>query len=187
MRNTERTRRRGTELEASIMDAAYEELAEVGYQRLTMEGVAARAHTGKQVLYRRWRNRAELVIAAIRHRTGSITDEVPDTGDLRADVLEVLRRMARRQRDLGPETIHGLMADAPDLSPEFLSPMNGVMTTILEQAAKRGEVDLAALPRRVITVPTDLLRHEMLLTRHPVAAETLTSIVDDVFLSLVRP
>lgn len=66
-----------------------------------MEAVAARAHTGKQVLYRRWRNRAELVVAAMRHRTGSIVADVPDTGTLRGDVLAVLQRMADRFASLG--------------------------------------------------------------------------------------
>ena len=45
-------RRRGPELEAALLDAVWWELAETGYARLTMEGVAARANTGKQVLYR---------------------------------------------------------------------------------------------------------------------------------------
>ncbi|WP_238164075.1 hypothetical protein [Kribbella pittospori] len=40
---------------------------------------------------------------------------------------------------------------------------------------------------RVLTAPTNLLRHEMLFTSEPVAASTLTSLVDDVFLPLVRP
>jgi len=89
-----------------------------------MEAVAARAHTGKQVLYRLWRNRTELVVAAMRHRTGSIVT--------------------------------------------------------------RGEIPTADVPdRRDLTAPTYLLRHEMLFTREPVAARTLTSLVDDVFLPLV--
>ncbi|MEV1070024.1 TetR/AcrR family transcriptional regulator [Streptomyces sp. NPDC050263] len=179
-------RRRGAELEASILEAAWEELAAVGYSRLTMEGVAARARTGKQVLYRRWRNRAELVIAAMRHNTGSIIDQIPDTGDLRGDVLAVLGRMARRHRDVAPDIIHGLMADAPDLDPVTLTIMSGVMTTVLKRAAERGEIASAELSPRVITLPANLLRHEMLLTRHPISDQVLTEIVDEVFLPLVH-
>jgi AcrR family transcriptional regulator len=179
-------RRRGAALEETILAAACAELDEVGYARLTMEGVAARAHTGKQVLYRRWRNRAELVIAAVRNRTGSIVDNVPDTGELRADVLGVLEWMARRRRDFGVDTIHGLLAEIPDLHPQVFTDMRGVMTTVLEHAADRGEIATADLPERVVTVAVDLLRYQLLLTRDPIDDTTLTEIVDHVFLPLVH-
>lgn len=179
-------RRRGMVLEETILQAAWEELAAVGYARLTMEGVAARARTGKQVLYRRWRNRAELVIAAVRHATGSIADRPPDTGDLRGDVVAVLRRMAQRLRDLGPDVVHGLMAEAADLDPAFFAVMREVMTAILERAAARGEIGAARPHPRVVSLPVDLLRHEMLLTRQPISDETISEIVDEVFLPLVH-
>lgn len=179
-------RRRGAELEATILQATWEELAAVGYARLTMEGVAARASTGKQVIYRRWRNRAELVIAAMRHNTGSIVGRVPDTGELRGDVVAVLRHMADRQRELGADVVHGLMAEAADLDPEFFTVMGGVMTTVLERAAARGEITSAELPPRVVTLPADLLRHVILLTREPISDGVITEIVDDVFLPLLR-
>jgi AcrR family transcriptional regulator len=180
------TRRRGAELEATILDAAWAELGEAGYARLTMENVAARAKTGKQVLYRRWRNRAELVIAALRHHSGSIVQSVPDTGDLRRDVLTVLRHGARRQQELGTDTIRGLLADLPELDPAFFAQMRDVMTDVLRRAAERGEVNADALPDRVVTLPTDLLRYEFLMGRMSVPDRTLVSIVDDVFLPLVR-
>ncbi|MEU4744544.1 helix-turn-helix domain-containing protein, partial [Actinosynnema sp. NPDC023658] len=53
-------RRRGEELNAAIYRATLEELAEVGYAKLTMERVAERARTGKAALYRRWSSRMEL-------------------------------------------------------------------------------------------------------------------------------
>lgn len=179
-------RRRGTELEAAILAATWAELAEAGYARLTMEGVADRARTGKQVLYRRWPNRAELVMAAIRHHLGSLADDVPDTGELRGDLLTLLRAMARRHRDLGPELIHGLMAEAHELNPEFFTIMSTMMTTVLGRADERGEVRLDRLPPRVVTLPADLTRHAMLLSRDPITDDTLVEIVDDVFLPLVR-
>jgi AcrR family transcriptional regulator len=178
-------RRRGVELEETILAAAWDELAEVGYARLTMEGVAARAQTGKQVLYRRWRNRAELVIAAVRHRTGSIVDQVPDTGRLRTDVLAVLGWMAKRRLDFGADTIHGLLSELPELDPEVFVDMRDVMSAVLTQAAERGEIATPDLPPRVVTVAVDLLRHQLLLTRDPVDDTTLAEIVDDVFLPLV--
>jgi AcrR family transcriptional regulator len=180
------TRRRGAELEAAILRAAWEEVTTVGYTHLTMEGVADRAQTGKQVLYRRWPNRAQLVLAALRHRVVPIVDRVPDTGDLRGDVLDVLRLMADRFHDVGPDIVHGLLAEVSDIGPGPLEVMRDVMDTILRRAAARGEIRMEAITRRITTVPTDLLRYEMLLTRDPDLETSLIEIVDDVFLPLVR-
>jgi AcrR family transcriptional regulator len=179
-------RRRGAALEETILGATWDELAEVGYARLTMEGVAARVRTGKQVLYRRWRNRAELVIAAMRYRHGSLSDRIPDTGQLRTDVLAVLGHMAQRRLDIGAETIHGLLSEVPDLDPGLFTIMHDVMTTVLENAAERGEITTADLPPRVVTLPIDMLRYQLLLTREPIDKTTLTEITDDIFLPLVH-
>lgn len=55
-----------------------------------MEGVAARAKTSKAVLYRRWPNRAKLVVAAEAHELPPLRFELPDTGSLRGDILALL-------------------------------------------------------------------------------------------------
>lgn len=89
-----RPRRRGATLEQAILGAAWEELMQVGYRDFTIEGVAARAQTGKQAIYNRWTGRAELVIAAIREHAAAFSGALPNTGDLRADVLALLRRAA---------------------------------------------------------------------------------------------
>ncbi|MBE8472657.1 TetR/AcrR family transcriptional regulator [Streptomyces justiciae] len=183
----ENTRRRGAALEADLLDAAWTELQAVGYARLTMEGVAARARTGKQVLYRRWANRAELVVAALRHRQGgSMADQVPDTGSLREDVLAVLRQMAERQRDIGQDVVHGVLAEIGEPRVEVFEIMREVMTTVLERAAARGEIPTADVPPRIMTLPTDLVRNEIVMRSEPLTEATLTEIVDEIFLPLVR-
>jgi AcrR family transcriptional regulator len=182
----DRHRRRGPALEAAILAAVWEELEAVGYARLTMEGVAARARTSKQVLYRRWRNRAELVLAAFRHRVVRISDAIPDTGDLRGDVLHTLRHVARHYDQIPPDVIHGLMAESVDLGPDLLSVLHEVMMTILKRAADRGEIEVAHLTPRITTLPFDLVRHDVLLRHRRLTEGALTEIVDDVFLPLVR-
>lgn len=77
-----------------------------------------------------------------------------------------------------------IVEDIPD--PEVYSRMPGLMATIVQRAAARGEIPTGDVPARVLTAPTNLLRHDMVFTREPVAASTLTSLVDDVFLLLVR-
>ena len=85
-----RHRRRGEELENALLDAAWEELATAGFASLTMESVAARAKTGVAVLYRRWPNKGDLVLAAIEHYRRTHAVETPDTGTLRGDLLALL-------------------------------------------------------------------------------------------------
>lgn len=93
--------------------------------------------------------------------------------------------MVDRFATLGPDTIHGLLAEVPTMDPEVFTRMSGLMRTIVDRAAVRGEIPAADLPDRVLTAPINLLRHEMLLTRDPVDQATLTSLVDDIFLPLV--
>ncbi|WP_112247389.1 TetR-like C-terminal domain-containing protein [Kribbella monticola] len=64
--------------------------------------------------------------------------------------------------------------------------MGEVMASMVARAVARGEIPSGDLPAQVLTAPTSLLRHEMLLTNHPVSDATITSLVDDAFLPLVR-
>jgi AcrR family transcriptional regulator len=85
-----RRRRHGKELESALLAAGWDELAEVGYARLTMESIAVRARTSEAVLYRRWANKDQLVLAAIEHHRNANPIAVPDTGTLRGDLLAQL-------------------------------------------------------------------------------------------------
>src|SRR5919108_3486340 len=89
-----RSRRRGVALEQAVLQAAIDELLTVGYTRLTMDRVAERAGTNKNAIYRRWPSRAALAVAAYRQMAAGEL-QVPDTGELRGDVLELLRRLNR--------------------------------------------------------------------------------------------
>src|SRR6202042_3054065 len=85
-----RQRRRGKELEAALLEAAWEELVSAGFARLTRESVAARARTGVAVLYRRWPRKDALVLDAIHHYGVTHPVDLPDTGSLRGDMIALL-------------------------------------------------------------------------------------------------
>ena len=73
--------------EDEILEAAVELLLELGYDRLTMDAVAKKAHASKATLYRRWESKPELVIDALS-RAKKMPDPKPvDTGTLRGDLL----------------------------------------------------------------------------------------------------
>jgi AcrR family transcriptional regulator len=188
-----KTRRRGEALENALLDAAWAELQATGYAGLTIEAVADRAGTSRAVVYRRWRNRADLVISAMRRHRPMLSGDVPDTGTLRGDVLALLGRMSSRLAELGPETVYGLLGDYLSDAESFnrgqeqvLHISVGVMTTILKRAADRGEARADVAPR-IATLPTDLFRNELFRFRTPPSEAVLAEIVDDVFLPLVRP
>ena len=76
--------------EAEILEAALEVLAEVGYDRFTMDAVALRAKASKATLYRRWNGKVQLVIDALHHdhQQHHYTEQGPvDTGSLRGDLI----------------------------------------------------------------------------------------------------
>ncbi|MCB5180236.1 TetR/AcrR family transcriptional regulator [Streptomyces antimicrobicus] len=87
-------RRRGPELVQAILDSALDQLSTVGWNGLTMEGVAAGARTGKAAVYRRWSSKADLVAEVLRAGIPPV-GEIPDQGSVRED----LRVLCRGMRD----------------------------------------------------------------------------------------
>ena len=169
------TRRRGKILEDAILEAAWTELCDVGYNHLTMEGVAARAKTNKAVVYRRWDNKPTLILSVLRKFVPPLLPkEVPDTSNLRNDVFSFLHGIAKPLQTIGAETIHGLMIedilkDKIYSIPQIIGPKNESklttsMITILKNAEMRGEIKLEKISPRIISLPVDLLRYELLTT-----------------------
>jgi len=188
------TRRRGPRLEAALLQAAWDELTEAGYTAFTMEGVAVRARTSRAVLYRRWPNRPELVVAALQHHLGSDPFQVPDTGSLRDDLLAVLRHLSTDVDDL-VGVLSFLIADSfdevgmslADLRERALAGSAPTGTAlVIERAIARGEIDPARLSPRIRSLPVDLVRHDLIMTQRPVPEAALVEIVDRIFLPLVR-
>ncbi|MDI3419984.1 TetR/AcrR family transcriptional regulator [Streptomyces luteolus] len=105
-RRSERSRR-------AIYDAALALIGEAGYAKTTIEGIAARAGVGKQTIYRWWSSKAEVLLeafvdlgernmAAAAEAAGVDPGEaraIPDTGDLAADLKDVLRATVDELKD----------------------------------------------------------------------------------------
>jgi AcrR family transcriptional regulator len=186
-----RQRRRGEELESALLEAAWEELAEAGFARLTMESVAARAKTGVAVLYRRWPNKTDLVLGAIRHYGTTHPVDMPDTGSLRGDMIALLSDFSSaRATFTGVVTavFSGLLATT-GLTPAEVREMVIAdrplrSDQIFTRAHERGEIDLGSVSAAVLAMPFDLMRHDMLMTYKPIPEERVLAIVDDLFLPL---
>lgn len=189
------TRRRGIALEEAILNAALDELAEVNFTELTMESIAARAGTNKAVLYRRWANKTELIFAVMRKYQPKPLDQIPDTGDLRNDLLSYILGMTQPIQQIGTQAIKGLikaqLGNAVLTSiPQMLPPRGSdkitkAMTSMLQNAAARGEIKMEKLSPRVISLPMDLLRFELITRQEMIPDEVIIEIVDEIFLPLV--
>ena len=185
-------RRRGTELEQAILDAAWEQLTAEGYEHFTIDTVAARARTSKPVLYRRWKTREDLLRATVRHRGAVDPPSVPDTGTLRGDLLALLTH-ANTNRNPMAALVSSMLGSyynqasptPAELRDAFLSQRGSAVEKVVNRAVERGEIDPARLTPRIIDLPFDLFRNEMLMTLKPVPDHVLRQIVDDIFIPLV--
>jgi AcrR family transcriptional regulator len=187
-----RQRRRGEELEAAILEAAWDELVDVGFARLTMESVAARAKTGVAVLYRRWPRKDDLVLDAIQHYGATHPVDLPDTGSLRGDMIALLSGLGSVRVSfvtVVSAAFSGLLASS-GLTPaqvreKLIADRPLWSAEIYRRAHERGEIDLDRIPRIVLSMPFDLMRHDMLMTYQPIPEERVLEIVDDVFMPLI--
>lgn len=128
-----------------IRQAALELLAEVGYERLTMDAVAARAQAGKPTIYRRWPGKADLVVDALNSVKGS--PDLPDTGSLRGDLAAVATSLTSAEGRFGAQLTVGMVnALAHDaelrrvFTDNFLTPRTAAFRQAFERAVVRGEM-----------------------------------------------
>jgi AcrR family transcriptional regulator len=157
-------RPRDPEVDAAILAAAMDLLAEGGYARLTMDQIAARARVGKASVYLRWPNKVALVAQAIQHRA-AVAPEIPDTGELRSDMLVFLRDLLRRKSAAEPAVaaVSGEIASNPELRKAWRHGLTGALwarvRVIVERAIKRGELPAGSDVEMLSMLPLTLLQN----------------------------
>jgi AcrR family transcriptional regulator len=180
--------------DAAILRAAFEGVAEHGYDRLTMDDIAARAGVGKAAIYRRWPSKAAVVVSAIGWRREQMgAAPVPDTGSLRGDVDAVVAMVPEftehDQSAIG--VILGVAtaatrdpALAAALHEHLLEHARRQLREILGQAVDRGEI-----PRgRDLTLVPDVLfglNAMRLVTGQPIDRAWIRQVFEQVILPLV--
>jgi AcrR family transcriptional regulator len=142
--------RRETELLAVTLRL----LQEHGYERLTLDAVAAAAHASKATMYRRWPSKAELVLAAFTEGIGQVA-VAPDTGALRSDLLRLGQLLCTQARQ-HTRTIRAVLVEAsrnPALNAAvqelFVDQRKALFRHVLRQAVDRGEIDATAITDEV--------------------------------------
>ena len=180
--------------DAAILEATFDGLAELGYDRLSMDDIAARAHVGKAAIYRRWSSKADVVVAAMmRWREQISAMAIPDTGSLRGDVEAIVAMVP----DLGDQdrnvlgVVLGLAtaaahdpALAAALRDHWLPWPRQALRAVLDRAVARSEI-----PRdRDLTLVPDILfglNALRLMTGQPIDKPYIRRVFDDVILPLV--
>ena len=139
-------RPRNESYDEAILEATLAILFEEGYQRLTIDGVGARAKVGRPTIYRRWSSKAALVIAALARSTGLAP--APDTGSVRSDLVAVQRHQVELMNSTGFRRITpGLVADlgadselAETYLNEYIAPRRRSVWDALDRGIERGEL-----------------------------------------------
>jgi AcrR family transcriptional regulator len=181
-----------TAREAELLAVTLELVQECGYDRLTLDAVAARARASKATVYRRWPSKAELVVAAVAQGISAVAVP-PNTGSLREDLLQlaqVITLQARRHAT----TIAGVLPELRRnprlfrvLQREFHDRRKALVHSILRQAAERGEISASVISDEIWDVLPGYLMFRSLLPIREITDATLVALVDDLLLpSLTR-
>jgi AcrR family transcriptional regulator len=188
-----RTARRGPERREAICAAVFQLLGEVGYDRMTMDAVATRAHASKATIYRAWPDKPGLVAEALTYRFG-ITPEIPDTGSLRGDLIMLIMLACEVINSPDGEVMTGIMTAAarnPELARTLhectYSSKHIVHETVIRHAADRGEIrsDPAAAAEMLHEVMHAMILARRLNTNEPVDETFAQHIVDDVLIPVL--
>jgi AcrR family transcriptional regulator len=178
--------------EQEILDAALEVLADVGYDRLTMDAVAHRAKASKATLYRRWTSKAKLVVEALA-RTKSVP-LVPDTGELRSDLLTAFCGMGGLTEHETTATLGAVMTAvstdrefAREFRAQVVEPKASVSRQIFERARERGELRDDLDLDIVVPALAGIVLHQVFIFGEQPDAQLIQRAVDQIILPAVRP
>ncbi len=178
--------------EMELLTATLRLLQEHGYDRLTVDAVAAAARASKATVYRRWPSKAELVLAAVTEGVRQVA-VAPDTGTLRGDLLS-LGTLICRQAGQHASTLAAVLSELPRnpalsdaLRQEFLDQRRTLIKHVLQEAVDRGEIDAAAISDELWDVLPGYLVFRCLIPGRPPTEATVRALIDDVIIpSLTR-
>ena len=179
-------RPRSAEADRAILDAAIELFIELGWDALTVEGVAARAGVGKATVYRRYATKLDLVMAATA-RLGERKGPVPDTGSVRDDLLGLARGYRRMLTATDSGRAIPLMMAAKARCEElhrahagYVGERMGASSAVITRAVLRGELPEGTDAQLVVEMIMGPLLHRAYVTGLPIGDAYLERLVDTV-------
>jgi AcrR family transcriptional regulator len=189
--NATRGRPRDPRRREAILAAAVALVGELGYDRVSVDALAARAGVSKPTIYRRWAGKRELIVDALRSRK-SETDSSWDTGSLRGDLLAASRDTIRV---LAEETklaagLSSAMRESDELAQlirdHVVADDRRRWMAIVERAVDRGDLPGDSPATKLFAdVAPSLTFTRMLVTREPVGRSFTEELVDRVLLPIL--
>ena len=167
--------RRNASSHRAILEATWAEVLQKGYERLTIEGIAARAGVGKQTVYRWWPSKAAVLLEALNARTQQ-TSTFPDTGDIVADLGSQLAGVATFLAGEGGSVHRAVLAAAqsdPDLASELrrqtIEPRTRACAQRLVKAQAAGQIRADVNPVDIVELVYGPLYYRMILGTRPMS------------------
>ncbi|GAB2750139.1 TetR/AcrR family transcriptional regulator [Streptomyces bullii] len=192
-RTTPDATRRSEKSRRAIYDAALGLVAEVGYAKTTVEGIAARAGVGKQTIYRWWSSKADVLLEAFldlseqaAREAGQAPYVIPDTGDVAADLRAVLRATVDQLRDPRFEAPSRALAAEGVVNEQLgrvfvaklLEPSLRLYVDRLRAAQRAGQVRADVDPRIALELFVSPLAQRWLQYTGPISHEYTDTLVD---------
>jgi AcrR family transcriptional regulator len=173
--------------EREILDATLDVLADVGYDRLTMDAVASRAKASKATLYRRWSTKQALVVDSVCSQKSSAP--VPDTGSLRGDLVALHCALGgfRDPRNLAvmAAVITAMARDeefAETYRRDFIGPKVAASRAIFERARARGEIAEGVDVSLLAPALPGIVLHRVFLLGEEATPEIIARVIDQIII-----
>ena len=179
-------RPRSAVADAAILEAATKLFCDLGYEGLSMEGVAAKAGVGKTTIYRRYPTKLDLVMAVNGCLSAGMTPD-PDTGSLRDDLRVLARNFHAMlsQTDAGraiPKVLAAKLAN-PELArahEAFVAGRRDITIGVIRRGIERGELPSGTDPTLIADLITGPLFLRVFVTGQPVTRRYLDALVDQI-------
>lgn len=172
--------------DADLRRAALELVAEIGYDRLTIDAVAGRVRAGKATVYRRWASKDQLVVDAFAEEMfGGLAP--PDTGSLRDDLVTIATQIWAGNRSVPTSQVMAGLMTAMISNPGLRDAIQAAclrpesaFQTVIDRAVKRGEIDRPAEPELIGWVLPSMCIFRLMKTGEAPDRSFCTSVVDRV-------
>ena len=176
----------------AIRNAAVTLMHEVGFDRTTMDEIAVRAKVSKTTVYRRWKNKQELISDVVAEHSSYSIPSI-DTGSLRGDLIELIS--AHIDQLNGPEgaLMMGLMTSAqrdPEIAKLVMecapSDQDPQVDQLIERALKRGDISKNANFELIAESVSAIIMHRLLITRQTVNRKYIEALVDGLLIPALK-
>jgi len=188
-------RRRGAVLERAILDAALEQLGTVGWNGLTMEGVAAGAQTGKAAVYRRWPSKEDLVADALQAGLPRF-EQAPDLGSVREDLLQLCRQAREAMFSRPGSAVRAVIHECDPVQAErfhavifdgIVEPTLKLLREVITRGIERNEVRSDAANSYVIDAIPAMMMYRSKMCGSEWEDRDLQEMIDQLMVPLLRP